>query len=882
MDSRDRFVSRVAKLIENNHGKDGDSFIFGLSGKWGVGKTFFLKQLAEKLEKNDKYVVVWISPWKYGADTTIFLRNFLQSIADTLKNKQNLWGKLVHHLSIKPQIKLLEKDRSSVQFRWWVLFVLIAVASLYFLYQQFAPDAFVFKVNTDLIVLKTIIVSGASLILIPLLSKLITIQTTNKAVDTLDGFDRILDTIVKKQKNKEIVVFVDDLDRVSPSTARSVLDTLRTFFDKNHISFVVTGDHTVLERHIGAQILPKNSQAEQLEEGRRYLKKVFNIYWQLPVPTNKEFDKSLDEYFKEKDAHLTKFVFSTAQSDQKDIFKSWVSMYFDKNFRNVHRFVETVIFNFGVIQTQIDASEGEDKEQLIALRENPLLVIRILMIQEFSAPLFDEFVRKPSLVAELDQNISKNGDLLESTIKALKEQNKLSPSQENFMRSFMREVPRFYDPEKGGIVVYSTQPFIFMAGSSEFSDSRGPTTDDFKKMVTNENKEAVKASLQTSGPDRVKEITKNLLGQLEQLKTQDVNKMIASISVVTDALIEIDSDHSIHDTFLKFFSQLDISQLMTTSQPVDVRMRIVTSFYIWLDSLSEEKAFTHYYQKLMIHDARERDLVEKFVTETAKLGHFSLRLVSKWLAFLYPHDPARAMQFIEKNMEAITKHTADEFKDQKDRIINDMLATPSNDLSKKLWAFIYQWNNDEVNEALKARILAQISANHREIAGWVADNKEKLGELFDYQSILDAYLNELVTKFTPTAVNTLVDSVNLHARIAVEIKDEFWKRIMSLDEQAIVSGINSILDGNMRISVIAPNTTVSEILMEKVIVDATQFDDQNEANRLRKLSKDHHLWSNNLQLPSKIGKKIRPKTRAESKPHTKQAVLDVLNSWQQP
>lgn len=880
MDSRNRFVERVAKLIKNNHGKDSDSFIFGLSGKWGVGKTFFLKQLAKKLEEDDKFVVVWISPWKYGADTTIFLRTFLQSTADTLKKKQKLWGKLVHHLFINPQIKLLEKDRSSIQFRWWVLLILIAVAFIYFLYQQFAPEAFVVKLNTEWIVLKTLLVSGATLILIPLFGKLITIQSTNKAVDTLDGFDRILETIVKKQKNKEIVVFVDDLDRVSPNVARSVLDTLRTFFDKNHISFVVTGDHTVLERHIGAQILPKNSQAEQLEEGRRYLKKVFNIYWQLPVPTNKEFDKSLDEYFEKKDAHLTKYVFSTPQSDQKITFKNWVSMYFDKNFRNVHRFVETVIFNFGVIQTQIDASVGEDKEQLIALRENPLLVIRILMIQEFSAPLFDEFVRRPSLVAELDQNISKNGNLLETTITALKEQNKLSPSQENFLRSFMREIPRFYDPEKGGVVVYSTHPFIFMAGSSEFSDNRGPTTDDFKTMVSNGNIEAVKVSLQTSGPDRVTEITKNLLSQLEQFKAQDVNTLIASVVVVTDALKQIDHDHSIHDTFLKFFSQFDISQLMTTAQPVDVRIKIVNAFYVWLDSLPEDKDLTHYYNKLMIHDARERDLVEKFITETTDLGHFSLRLVTRWLAFLYPHDPARAIQFAEKNLESIAKRTADEFKDLRDRLISDMLATPTNDLAKKLWSFIYQWNNGEVNVALQVKIISQISSNHAEIANWVADNKEKLNELVDYQSILDAYLDDLVAKFTPSTVNLLVDSVNLHARIAVELKESFWNRILELDEQSIISSINSILDGNMRISVIAPSPMVSESLMKRVVDDANQFDDQNEADRLRKLKKDYHLWSNNTKLPTKIGQKIRPKM-TDNKPFTKQAVVEVLESWKQ-
>jgi pantothenate kinase-related protein Tda10 len=39
MDSRLPFVKEVAKTIIKRHGEEGESFIFGISGKWGEGKT---------------------------------------------------------------------------------------------------------------------------------------------------------------------------------------------------------------------------------------------------------------------------------------------------------------------------------------------------------------------------------------------------------------------------------------------------------------------------------------------------------------------------------------------------------------------------------------------------------------------------------------------------------------------------------------------------------------------------------------------------------------------------------------------------------------------------------------------------------------------------
>ena len=78
----DAFIVQVFNVINANHNKDPkESFIFGISGKWGEGKTRFLELLEIKLYDNG-YLVVWINPWKFSSDKIAFLRYFLKIVGE--------------------------------------------------------------------------------------------------------------------------------------------------------------------------------------------------------------------------------------------------------------------------------------------------------------------------------------------------------------------------------------------------------------------------------------------------------------------------------------------------------------------------------------------------------------------------------------------------------------------------------------------------------------------------------------------------------------------------------------------------------------------------------------------------------------------------------
>ncbi|MDD3284402.1 MAG: P-loop NTPase fold protein [Patescibacteria group bacterium] len=49
--SREKFIKNVVDIIEKNYDNiQNESFIFGISGKWGEGKTTFLDSLSNELK----------------------------------------------------------------------------------------------------------------------------------------------------------------------------------------------------------------------------------------------------------------------------------------------------------------------------------------------------------------------------------------------------------------------------------------------------------------------------------------------------------------------------------------------------------------------------------------------------------------------------------------------------------------------------------------------------------------------------------------------------------------------------------------------------------------------------------------------------------------
>ncbi len=142
MNSLDKFVKQVADTIKENHNKSGSeaSFIFGISGKWGEGKTVFLNKL-EPVLVSKGFVVARINPWKYAQDRISFLRSFLKQLSRATKKKQGKFDKFRAFINNENEFRNLDYDVSELNIHVGllaaVILFLIAAFIIYLNYEVF-------------------------------------------------------------------------------------------------------------------------------------------------------------------------------------------------------------------------------------------------------------------------------------------------------------------------------------------------------------------------------------------------------------------------------------------------------------------------------------------------------------------------------------------------------------------------------------------------------------------------------------------------------------------------------------------------------------------------------------------------------------------------
>ena len=898
--SRTKYAKQVASVIRKYHGKGEDSFIFGLSGKWGAGKTTFLKLLRKELEcKGSKdFVVVYVSPWKFGSEITTFLRNFLKELNSRAEKEVNSTQSNITRYFRKILqsnfLKNLDHDITKPSFDFFnviniflVMLVILWLIYKFLVFFQVIPWQRIVELNQNQLfqVPVTAIYSLISVLALPILLTRIIINTKNEKVLTLDQFNEFYDKILLKFNNKNIVIFVDDLDRVSPEIARTVLDSLRTFVDKTQVSYVVTGDHSVLEKHIGSQVDESGTGPEKVEEGRRYLKKMFNVYWPLPIPTNQEFNIFLNAELGKKLEDLKKIVFSQSigiEAKELEILNKWLFTYFDKNFRNIIRFLETVIFNFGLVNTQLETADDDLMVQLEEIKMKPLLFIRILMIQELAAPLYEEFTKDPTKIRMIEEDLENNSNQeLEKIIKYLRDDIKvLSTQQEKFIRVFMYEKPRFYVKGKG-LNVHSINPFIFIASSSDFSDLRGPTTDDFMKFISNQDIESISSALQNSGDVKLNDIKKKLLEHLNSLKTSDLSKFLLTITTLLNALKIINKQSLIQTLFFDIFLSLELKPIFQSSQPVELRTNLTIVFSEWLDLLDEDLVFASYFDLLKISDQNESNRVEMFIKQKKNFGKFSSALACKFLVYMFGINQDKALTLLKEIEPDYHITGISEFLDIKESVATEFAVHPETTKGEQLWILIKEINDVELNLLVLDKFVEHITAGGRyHITNWIAANFEEIKKYVDITKIENAVVT-FVKRFFNDHGN-LVNHISNNQALFSHFSEQIWNEAFDLGDAELFNLLD-LFAKNSSLAGIVPNESQSTDLMLRMIQYSEEFKLTGQAIEEAKILgilQKTQLW-HELNFMAEIVKvKIRPKKKSDVKNMVvKEIVEKIFTDW---
>ncbi|OQX51241.1 hypothetical protein B5M47_01650 [candidate division CPR3 bacterium 4484_211] len=848
--NRQNFIKHVAEIISNNHNKDdeSESYIFGISGKWGEGKTTFLKELAKELKKREFEDPIWINPWKFATDKISFLRYFIKSLS--VYYQPNILKRIRNWINNKNFIEEFYYDESKSRIHpGWLLFVLLILIWIIIVYFYF-PQEILYKFLKIKWILTLILIP----VILAIVGKLISTQKNSKAISTLDRFEEKLNEVLQNIKDKRVVIFVDDLDRVTPGIAKDTLDNLRTFFDNKKLSFVVTGDHSVLERYLGIELLPNSSVAEQIDEGRRFLKKIFNVYWRLPLPLKIEIDIFINnEIGKRKEFRR---IFNEGDLI---IFKNYLNLYFEKNFRHIIRFLDTVLFSFKVVDNQISNNDnGKEKEYLQELKDNPLLVIRSLMIQDLCNPLFEEILKNSEILSNLEYAVQKQDNKnIDKILEKFKE--KLSIAQLLFIKKFLFEKPRFHN--QYGPAVKSIKTFLYFAADASFGDSRGPLPEDFKQYLKKGNSDDVKQSLLLSGGKKLNEAL-DAFYQLNDEATDLSEKKNIFLTLIK-ALIDIDADTLPQSKFLEGLQKYDFNYIK--SQPVDEKVEFYYAYWQWLDNfkIKQTRSYLNKFN-LTLEDINNLNFDNKF-------GIFASTIIFNRLVAYYDENKSDALHkmsdiFTKLDLKIVTSN----FQDISKKLINDFTADINNsDLSEKRLQLLNKYSPTSL-ENLKENIFQSIQERNQDVWNWAKNNIDKLP--FDMEDLQRQIVKALksVTDF-----HFLLEIINFANNKILKQNGEFWKVILDQKKDILIENIGQIIDRQDLLS-LSPDSVSAKRIFEDLYNKLKKVGQDEKIQYINFLNKNKWIWNQLDNMPKKRELKAMSRTKNQN---IKNVLIAMIDSW---
>lgn len=307
-------------LIEDD--KHRPPYSIGLLGKWGTGKStvkeLYLSDLKNDETKNgdgirrrDRIHTITFNAWKYGGETDIrkslFRHLFLEIGGSHEEIDQELLRTVVSSGHKRKTFRELCAEFVD-QYAFGLLIVALFVV-LFFVLIALMVSVVGFDNPTS----KAVSVLGSLGIVgflaqkffsnLPILSARAPIQITSNPSQTIEEFEDLFQAQIQKFKNgrvsglngkkvRRIVVFIDDLDRLTADEMVSGLDGIRSLIEiASHqmpsdigIVFVISCDEErvadALSKRRTAADLP--AAVSTIQDARRYLDRIFQFRLEIP------------------------------------------------------------------------------------------------------------------------------------------------------------------------------------------------------------------------------------------------------------------------------------------------------------------------------------------------------------------------------------------------------------------------------------------------------------------------------------------------------------------------------------------------------------------------------------------------------------------------
>lgn len=285
------------------------NFVVGLYSKWGYGKTSTLNLVKTHLDANEDIETIDLEPWNY-VNSKELAANLLYELSERLglnKTPKKRLGRFIRKSQGKTS-QIINKAASST------------------------------NVNpADGVSVSLGNVTGAIFALTQLLS-----SPREYAIQK----ERIEGVIAKN--GKQVVVFIDDVDRLDSEKILSVFKLIKSVASIKGVTYVVSFDEQVVADAI-SESLPRKTG------GKEYIDKIIQIPVTLPLIERYDLDRYTDKKIEEVMQQNSVTIVEDEQRDLQDLYAT-VKHRLDTP-RAINRFANALLFAVPMLKDEVSISD---------------------------------------------------------------------------------------------------------------------------------------------------------------------------------------------------------------------------------------------------------------------------------------------------------------------------------------------------------------------------------------------------------------------------------------------------------------------------------------------------------------------------------------------
>jgi len=238
----EKYTNGLIRFIESS----ATPLTIGVQGEWGSGKTSLLNTIREELceKSGSKHYAVWINTWEYSLlsnpDETLIkiIMGLIEQVGKTTKNSSEE--------SFKKVSKLGKSLLARATGAGGMIGMVAGVAS----------DT----VNA--------LDDGKN-------------DSDNTIRELRESLQIVIDKAIESSDRESFIFFVDDLDRLDPAVAVSILELIKNLFDLRHCIFVLAIDYGVVVKGLQSKFGKMTEENEW--EFRAFFDKIIQLPFSMPI-----------------------------------------------------------------------------------------------------------------------------------------------------------------------------------------------------------------------------------------------------------------------------------------------------------------------------------------------------------------------------------------------------------------------------------------------------------------------------------------------------------------------------------------------------------------------------------------------------------------------